>query len=45
MSRYRFALVSWAKGPDKDKTSIVPISWIIDFDQADTDIFGGMSFN
>lgn len=37
MSRYRFALVSWAKGPDKDTTSIVPISWIIDFDPADTD--------
>ena len=32
MSRKRFALVSWVKGPDKDKTSIIPISWIIDFD-------------
>ncbi|KAJ8006559.1 hypothetical protein DPEC_G00108500 [Dallia pectoralis] len=37
MSKYRFALVSWAKGPDKDQTSIIPISWIIDFDPADTE--------
>ncbi|KAF4117974.1 uncharacterized protein LOC131538834 isoform X2 [Onychostoma macrolepis] len=37
MSKYRFALVSWAEGPDKDQTSIIPISWIIDFDPADTD--------
>ena len=37
MSKYRFALVSWAKGPDKDTTSIIPISWIIDLDPADTE--------
>ncbi len=37
MSKYRFALVSWAEGPDKDQTSIIPVSWIIDFDPADTD--------
>ena len=37
MTECRFALVSWAKGPDKDKTSIVPTSWIVDFDPADTD--------
>lgn len=36
MSKLKFALVSWAKGPDKDKTSIVPVSWIIDFDPAAT---------
>ena len=37
MTEYRFALVSWAKGPDRDKTSIIPTSWIIDFDAANTD--------
>ncbi|KAL7866986.1 hypothetical protein AOLI_G00148000 [Acnodon oligacanthus] len=36
MAKYRYALVSWTKGPDKDAISIVPTSWIIDFDPTDT---------
>ncbi|KAL6480943.1 hypothetical protein MHYP_G00090230 [Metynnis hypsauchen] len=36
MAKYRYALISWTKGPDKDAISIVPTSWIIDFDPADT---------
>lgn len=34
MSKYKFALVSWAEGDDKEQTSMIPISWIIDFDPA-----------
>lgn len=36
MSKYRYALVSWTKGPDKDAVIIVPTNWIIDFDPTDT---------
>ncbi|XP_076843939.1 uncharacterized protein LOC143488872 [Brachyhypopomus gauderio] len=36
MSSYRYALVSWTNGPDKDAISIVPTKWIIDFDPTDT---------
>lgn len=36
MSNFRYALVSWSEGPDKDAVSIVPTSWIVDFDPADT---------
>lgn len=36
MLKFRFALVSWANGPDKDKTSIIRISWLIDFDPVAT---------
>lgn len=36
MPKFKFALVSWANGPDKDKTSIIRISWLIDFDPAAT---------
>lgn len=36
MRKYRVALVSWTKGPDKDKSSIIPDSWIINFDKDDT---------
>lgn len=36
MSKFRYALVSWTKGPDKGAVSIVPTSWIVDFDPADT---------
>ncbi|KAL6487602.1 hypothetical protein MHYP_G00042280 [Metynnis hypsauchen] len=32
MAKYRHAFVSRTKGPDKDAISIVPTSWIIDFD-------------
>jgi hypothetical protein len=33
----KFALIQWSSGTDEGKFSVVPINWIIDYNELDND--------